>query len=351
MNDYQRLRNHAGLADLQGWARFELSGSQATDALDAVVGANVRDLFEGRAVNTLIPSPAGGVEAIVWAIALEDGFRILGEPADREVIRAILDESTTGRDAVLQDMRDETFALALIGPEAEKVAWKAFGDDVHSIAFLNVLPLGNPAVTAARIGYFGEYELHLCGEFARKQTVIDALEQAADGRDLMVGEGALAVMMTEMGTLSRARDVPSDVSVFEAGLQWMIDFRKENLRACVELERRKGSVRHKCVLMIVDGEAGGLGAPDRLHRGPRHRSNPVGVSLGNARQIRRVRLPRRGPRDARPDLRGRFRPADRRDRLGPGLPGPVDPRQPGLKGCPWFMQIPIRARGCARWSG
>ncbi len=259
MNDYQRLRNHAGLADLQGWARFELSGSQATDALDAVVGANVRDLFEGRAVNTLIPSPTGGVEAIVWAIALEDGFRILGEPADREGIRAILDESTTGRDAVLQDMRDETFALALIGPEAEKVAWKAFGDDVHSIAFLNVLPLGNPAVTAARIGYFGEYELHLCGEFARKQTVIDALEQAADGRDLMVGEGALAVMMTEMGTVSRARDVPSDISVFEAGLQWMIDFRKENLRACVELERRKGSVRHKCVLMIVDGEADGLG--------------------------------------------------------------------------------------------
>ena len=259
MNDYQRLRNRAGLADLQAWARFEISGSGACEALDAVVGANVRDLFEGRAANTLIPSPAGGVEAIVWVIALEDGFRILGEPADREAIRLALEESTAGRDAELQDVRDETFALALIGPEAEKVAWKAFGDDVHSIAFLNVLPLGEPAVTAARIGYFGEYELHLSGELARKQAVIDALERAADHRVLMVGEGALPVMMTEMGTLSRARDVPPDVSVFEAGLQWMIDFRKENLRACAGLERRKCSVERKCVLMIVDGEAAGLG--------------------------------------------------------------------------------------------
>ena len=259
MNDYQRLRNRAGLADLQAWARFEISGSGACEALDAVVGANVRDLFEGRAANTLIPSPAGGVEAIVWVIALEDGFRILGEPADREAIRLALEESTTGRDAELQDVRDETFALALIGPEAEKVAWKAFGDDVHSIAFLNVLPLGEPAVTAARIGYFGEYELHLSGELARKQAVIDALERAADNRVLMVGEGALPVMMTEMGTLSRARDVPPDVSVFEAGLQWMIDFRKENLRASAGLERRKCSVERKCVLMIVDGEAAGLG--------------------------------------------------------------------------------------------
>ena len=258
MSDYQRLRCHAGLADLQTWARFELSGSQASDALDAVVGANVRDLFEGRAANTLIPSPAGGVEAIVWVIALEDGFRILGEPADREAIRLALEESTAGRDAVLQDVRDETFALALIGPEAEKVAWKAFGDDVHSIAFLNVLPLGDPAVTAARIGYFGEYELHLAGEIAGKQAVIDALEQAAGGHALVVGEGALPVMMTEMGTLSRARDVPPDVSVFEAGLQWMIDFRKENLRASAELERRKCSVERKCVLMIVDGEAADL---------------------------------------------------------------------------------------------
>ena len=258
MTDYRRLRSHAGLADLQEWARFELSGPEACDALDAVVGCNVRDLFEGRAANTLIPSPAGGVDAIVWLIALEEGFRIIGEPADREAIRSALDESTSGRDAVLRDIRKETFALALIGPEAEKVAWKAFGDEVHSIAFLNVLPLGDPAFLAARIGYFGEYELHLFGAAARKQVVIDALKQTGDGDALMVGEGAFPVMMTEMGTMSRERDIPPEVSVFEAGLHWMIDFRKENLRSAGALERKKHAIDHKCVLMIIDGDAADL---------------------------------------------------------------------------------------------
>ena len=255
MTDYRRLRMHAGLVDLQAWTRFELMGPQACDALDAVVGCNVRDLFEGRAANTLIPSPAGGVDAIVWVIALENGYRVIGEPGDGEVVGCALAQSTTGRDAVLRDIRDETFALALIGPEAEKVAWKAFGDEVHSIAFLNVMPVGDPAVLAARIGYFGEYELHLFGEVARKQSVIDALGKAADGDSLVVGEGALPAMMTEMGTLSRERDVPSDVSVFEAGLQWMIDFRKENLRSAAALEREKHSVDRKCVLMVIDGNA------------------------------------------------------------------------------------------------
>ena len=258
MTDYQRLRSHAGLADLQEWSRFELSGPEACDVLDAVVGCNVRDLFEGRAANTLIPSPDGGVEAIVWVIALEEGFRIVGEPADREAVRLAIEESASGRDAELRDVREETFALALIGPEAEKVAWKAFGDDVHSIAFLNVLPLGDPPVLAARIGYFGEYELHLFGDAARKQAVIGAIEQAGDGDALMVKEGALPVLMTEMGTISRERDVPAEVSVFEAGLHWMIDFRKEGLRAAAALERKKRSIGRKCVLMIIDGGAADL---------------------------------------------------------------------------------------------
>ena len=258
MTDYRRLRTHAGLADLQAWTRFDLVGPQACDALDAVVGCNVRDLFEGRAANTLIPSPAGGVDAIVWVIALENGYRIVGEPGDGEAVGRTLAQSITGRDAVLRDIRDETFALALIGPEAEKVAWKAFGDEVHSIAFLNVLPIGDPAVLAARIGYFGEYELHLFGEVERRQSVIDRLMKAADDDALVVGEGALPAMMTEMGTLSRERDIPPDISVFEAGLQWMIDFRKENLRSAAELEREKHSVDRKCVLMVVDGHASGF---------------------------------------------------------------------------------------------
>ena len=150
MSDYQRMRSHAGLADLQEWARFELSGPDAGDALDAAVGCNVRELVEGRAANTLIPSPEGGVDAIVWVIALEDGFRIIGEPADRSAIRSALTESVSGRHAELRDVCDEQFALALIGPEAESVALKAFGDEVHSIAFLNALPFGDPAVLVTR---------------------------------------------------------------------------------------------------------------------------------------------------------------------------------------------------------
>ena len=258
MTDYRRMRGTAGLADLQHWTRFDLFGPQAGDALDVVVGCSVRDLFEGRTANTLIPSPTGGVDAVVWVVVLEDGFRIVAEPADHEAIRTTLTESTTGRDAVLTDIADRTFALALVGPEAETIACKAFGDEIRSLAFLNATWPGDRAVLAARIGYFGEYELHLFGDLAGKHAVIDALEQAGDGDALMVGESAFPAMMTEMGTMSRERDIPPEISVFEAGLHWMVDFRKESLRAGAELARRKHSVERRCVMMIVDGVAADL---------------------------------------------------------------------------------------------
>ena len=253
MTGYRRMRNGAGLADLEDWARFDVSGPQAGEALDAVVGCNVRDLFEGRAANTLIPSRSGGVDAIVWVVALQSAYRVIGEPGDRGAIRCALEEGVEGRDAAFRDVSGECFALALIGPEAEGIALKALGDEVRSIAFLNALPLGTPAVLAARIGFFGEYELHLFGGHADKRTIVDALTDAGGGEALLVSNDAFPVMMTEMRTLSRERDIPEDVSVFEAGLQWMIDFRKASLRAAEELDRRKRAVVRRCVLMIVDG--------------------------------------------------------------------------------------------------
>ena len=251
-SEYERMRARAGLADLRGWSRFDLSGPEADEVLDALVGCNVRDLFEGRIANTLIPSESGGVDAIVWVITLEEGFRTVGEPSDREAVRAALQHGVCGRDARFRDRGGDHFALALIGPEAERIAAGAFGDEVHSIAFLSALTLGDPPLLAARMGYFGEYELYLFGEAAGRQGVVDALLRAAGDDALLVGDGAFPAMMIEMRTLNRERDIPADVSVFEAGVQWMIDFRKENLRAAPALERRKGAIERKCVLMLVD---------------------------------------------------------------------------------------------------
>lgn len=280
-DDYWRLRTRAGLADLGAWARIEVSGRGASATVDAVIGESVQDLFEGRCAHTLIPSETGGVEAIVCVITLGESYHVVAEPEEHNTVMRALEAAARGRDAVVRDVRAEKFALALVGPRAMRIAHVAFGEVVHTIDALNAIaavglthgasgkagrtavaphatPIGKLPAIAARPDYFGEYELHLLGPAAEKEAVIEQLERASGDEPLRVGTTALATMMTEMGTFSRARDVPDGTSVFEAGLEWMIDFRKRGLRAAEALERAKATVRRRCVLMTMDGHAGGL---------------------------------------------------------------------------------------------
>ena len=255
--DYARMREHAGLADLDDWARFEVRGREAREVVDAVVGASMIDLFDDRAIHTLIPSHEGTVEAIVWLITTEDGVRVLAEPADRNAVRAALEAGTRGRDAQMHDLCESEFTLALIGPDTERIAREAFGDEVRGMAFLNARRLGEPKVLAARLGHFGEDELYLFGDAHEKAALAERLD-AAGGGNLRVGKGAFPVMMTEMGTRSRTRDIPAGTSVLEAGLEWMIDFRKRNLRGGEALERAKAAVKRRAMLTTMRGWDAGV---------------------------------------------------------------------------------------------
>jgi len=249
---YEKIRNHAGLVDLKNWVRIEITGADAATALDSVVGGNILDLFEGKAMNTLIPSLSGGVEAIVWILAIEAGFQIIAEPDEYAPVTAVLDELTQNFDICVSNLQNNTFHLLVTGPEAEKIAIAALGDEVQSIAFLNAFELAD-GVMAARIGFFGEYELHLFGDASLQDSIIANLLSHGSS-DIVTDDSAFPVMMAEMRILNRARDVPEDASVFDVGLQWMIDFQKDNLRAADALANRRGEKANSCVLMVLDSK-------------------------------------------------------------------------------------------------
>ncbi|MCW8166673.1 aminomethyl transferase family protein [Verminephrobacter aporrectodeae subsp. tuberculatae] len=259
MNDYQVIRHEAGVVDMSDWGRFALRGVGAQDALDALMGANMLDLYDGVATNTLIVSKSGGVEAVVWVVGLVDGFMVVCEREDAQTVGALLREQAQLYGVDVEDLQQSRFALTLAGPAAQAVAERVFGDEVHSIAFLGALELSSARVLAVRLGFVGEYELHFFGAPAEKEALLQSLVGAGAKS---VGASAYPVMMVEMRTLSRHRDIPADVSVFESGLQWMVDFRKDNFRGKQELEARRAGVQCKCVMVLVEGAPDGVsGAP------------------------------------------------------------------------------------------
>lgn len=250
MTAYEKIRNTAGLVDLDNWVRIEVSGPDAVDALDSVVGGNVTDLFEGRAMNTLIPSLDGGVEAILWLLATETGFVIVAEPEERTAIQGVLAQ-LDNFDIATRDLSDRRYHMVLTGPAAEAIAGSVLGDEISSIAFLNTFELAS-GETAARIGFFGEYELHLFGEADAKSDLVARITAEA-GDDILTDQSAFGVMMAEMRILSRARDVVPGASLFATGLQWMVDFSKDNLRGAEAIASRRDETGQSCVLMVMEG--------------------------------------------------------------------------------------------------
>lgn len=249
-NAYEKLRNEAGLVDLTDWVRFEVTGPQAADALDSIVGGNVADLYEGKAMNTLVPAMDGGVEAILWLLATRDGYYVIAEPEEEDAIHNLLGGLASEFDITVKDRCGTLFHMVLTGPKAEAIASKALGDDITAIPFLSTYTLSS-GILAVRIGFFGEYELHLIGENDAQGAMVDALQGASD-QPLATDSSAFPVMMAEMRVLNRARDIPAEVSVFEAGVQWMIDFQKPNLRAADALAARRDDAQRRAVLMVFD---------------------------------------------------------------------------------------------------
>ena len=252
LTSYKKVRHEAALAELDNWVRVEVSGSESVQALDSIVGGNILDLFEGNAINTLIPSLDGGVEAIVWIVSVADKFMVIAEPQEASVVSRILNELTNNFDIVVRNLNEEQFHLMLTGPEAEEIAKTALGDDVLSITFLSAMRLSSE-ILAIRIGYFGEYELHLFGSMSHKQQIIDKVNGSCD-KDLFVDQSEFPVLMAEMRVLNRSRDIVPEASIFEVALQWMVDFRKDNLRAKEALNVRRNEIKMACVMMITDSK-------------------------------------------------------------------------------------------------
>lgn len=251
-NPYEQIRNSAGLIDLKDWARFEVTGPDARDALDSVIGGNLIDLYTGKAMNTLVPSQSGGVEAILWVVALDDGYLVLAEPEDLDPIAAVLADLAQTYDVQVFDRAGTLFHMVLTGPEAEALVDTVWGADAAVVPFLGFIRLENDLM-ALRIGYFGEYELHLIGRYDDQEAQITALD-AAFGGAISVDDSALPMMMAEMRILNRKRDIPADFSVFQVGLQWMIDFQKDNLRAREALNARREDGARQAILMTVDAQ-------------------------------------------------------------------------------------------------
>lgn len=226
--EHRAVRERAAVFDQSSFAKFEMRGPGAEQALSWICANNVAK-DPGRVTYTQMLNTRGGIECDLTVARLADDvfYIVTGTGFRTHDFTWIRRNIPDGCDAEVVDVTDEGFTLSLMGPRARDILSAAVSDDVSNDAFpfghCRDIAFGDAVVRALRITYAGELGWELHGRKQDAGAVYDALMAAGAAFGLAnAGYRAIDSLRLEKGYRAWGADIGPDYSPFEAGLGWAV---------------------------------------------------------------------------------------------------------------------------------
>ena len=224
--EHAHVREKVGIFDQSSFAKYELSGPKAGEALEWIC-ANRVAREPGRLTYTQLLNTRGGIEADLTVARLsDDRFYIVTGTGFRTHDLAWIADHLPATGCTLSDVTEDWGTLSLMGPMARAVLAKVTDTDVSNTAFpfghAREITIAGATVRALRVTYVGElgWELHI--PLGHTGAVFDAL-MAAGGTDIRpTGYRALESLRLEKGYRAWSSDITPNDTPFEAGLGWAV---------------------------------------------------------------------------------------------------------------------------------
>ena len=271
--EHRAIREGVALIDQTSFAKFELVGEGALDALQHLCVSNM-DKPPGSVVYTQMCNDRGGVECDLTITRLaHDHFYIVTGAGfgvhDADWIMRGLDRlsasssssssssTATSMQCRLHEVTSAWALLNLVGPLARQVLSRVAEEDVGAAAFpfssMRQLHVGAAPVRALRIGYVGElgWELHVPTEFCA--YVYELLMEAGKEEGIRnAGYRAIESCRLEKGYLYWSSDLTPDHTPYEAGLGGRVHLKKEARfrgRAALEAAKARPLAQQLCTFV------------------------------------------------------------------------------------------------------
>lgn len=249
---YDLVRHHAALFDFSDKGRFFVTGNAAIDAVNSVIAADLETIPELKALNTVLLNDDGSLIAIVWVLKVEDGIWVLCDAECRDAVATQLKLGIAGLDASYEDRTATTVCWSLIGPLAQEIAIIAAGDDIIGISYLGLEPNAVTNSLICRLGSTGEFEYLFIANIEHKATLQQQLLDAGTAQGLELGDSTvLPLLMLEMRYLSQHHHIPPGINPIQAGLHWMIHFRKPAFPGRNSVIAHKAAPGSKAMLLLM----------------------------------------------------------------------------------------------------
>ena len=229
--EHRRVRDAVGIIDLSGFAKFEVSGPGALDALQYAATANV-DLGIDRATYTLFLNDGGGIEADGTVTRLgPNRFWVVTPTSSRQRMQGLLRRRLRGHAASVLDRTSGTAVLGVFGPRSRELLARVSPDDWSADAQRYFggrrVEIAGGFAYALRVSFTGELGFEIYCDADLAVGMVDVLLSA--GKDLsvgMVGYLALDSLRLEKGYRHLGHDIGPVDDPKTAGLGFAVAWSK-----------------------------------------------------------------------------------------------------------------------------
>ena len=227
--EVQQAHERAAVFDQSTFGKIRVTGRDAEAFLDRVC-TNDMSRAPGCAVYTLMLNERGGIEGDLVALRLagEDYRLYVGTAAIKRDLAWMKRHLCAGEAVTFTDETGEHAVLALTGPEVARVAEAAGAGELNGLGYFRhrEARIAGVAVRGVRLSYVGEAGWEITCASDRAATVYEALHEAGARP---CGVLAQTSMRIEKRFLVYGHDIDTDVTPFEAGLEFAIGRNKDFL--------------------------------------------------------------------------------------------------------------------------
>ena len=261
-----------GLFELSPFSKYEITGKKAYEELQRLCTANIKNEI-GKCTYTQMLNEGGGIETDLTIVCInKNHFRIISSANTRTHDKSHILKHLSKK-VKFKDITDDLICLGVFGPKSRELLLKITDEDLSNVNFKfstgKYIKLDSYNVWAQRLSYVGElgYELYIENKNAKK--LYNLLVKAGKEFNMShCGSHTMDVMRMESGFMHWGHDLSPEENQFQAGLSFLISFKKEfNFIGKEELLKiREHKLDKRFVMLILKDSKPGY--PLLLHEEP-----------------------------------------------------------------------------------